>query len=193
MLRGAKGKVYARQIPFDLERRYDEALFHVFDQYEKTGKRLPKAEFVGTYTNCQDSPLLGFPLGFAYGLQYNYRTLGKCYINIESAIISIDLVLNQIFDIFLPWKWAAITVNFQKLIDICSALYSNCQFQELFEQFSMIFTAEGFLALCTRTIMGLGSELPLYITKYILSAETSSCIKGESMARIFTILLNWNI
>ena len=58
--------------------------------------------------------------------------MGKCYLNIEAIIIAIDNVINQLFNIFLPWKWAEMSVAFQKLIDVTSALYSNCEVQELF-------------------------------------------------------------
>ena len=57
----------------------------------------------------------------------------------------------------------------------------------------MIFTYEGMAGLMIRTFMGLGSELPLYYSKFTMSGEDKFCIKGESIAKILSIIVDWSI
>ena len=44
-----------------------------------------------------------------------------------------------------------------------------------------------------RTFMGLGSEIPLYYSKYLLSPEDKYCIKGESLGKIASIVMDYSI
>ena len=93
--------------------------------------------------------------------------------------------------IFLPWEWAQISLAFQTLTDLLSALYVNCEMQELFNQLAKILTYEGLTALVTRTAMGLQAELPLYYTKY--EAATNTCVKGESLGKTISIIFDYSI
>jgi hypothetical protein len=57
MFKDRKGQPYITYLPYDMDRRYDEALFKVMDQTERTGKRLPRTSHdqdgsAGKYVDC---------------------------------------------------------------------------------------------------------------------------------------------
>ena len=83
-----KGVPQVKYIPVDLDRRYDEATFKVYDHARRMGHRIPKVTTNGQ-AQCIDTPLMGEALGFAFGLQYDFRKQGKCYINIETSLLAL--------------------------------------------------------------------------------------------------------
>ena len=114
-----------KYFPLDLDRRYDEAVFKVYDHALRMGHRIPKANVNGQ-SDCLDTPLLGYALGFAFGLQYDFRKQGKCYLNIESSLLALYALYEMIFLIFFPWEWAQLAIAFESFISIVSSLYNNC-------------------------------------------------------------------
>jgi hypothetical protein len=65
--------------------------------------------------------------------------------------------------------------------------------QVVFTKLGGFLTYEGFSGMLMRTVMGLGKEIPFYYTKYLLSDEDSYCVKGESMGKIWSIILDYSI
>ena len=88
-LKDRNGKPWVKYVPYDLDRRYDEALFKVYEQRTKLGLKIPKMTVNGQ-VECVSTPLFGMLLGFAFGLQYNHKTQGKCYTNMEASVIALD-------------------------------------------------------------------------------------------------------
>lgn len=66
-----------------------------------------------------------------------------------------------------------------------------CQFQEVLAQATALLTKEGMSGLMTRTSMGLQADIPFYYSKYTLSDK--ECIKGESLGKLFQILLDYTM
>ena len=185
-----EGKPWTKYVPYDLERRYDEATFKVYDRRLKIGARIPKAAMDGTL-QCLDTPVMGYMLGFVYGLQYNWRDQGKCFSNFESSIIALDNIYQMLFLVFVPWEWAQLSLAMQDFIDVSSALYINCEGQEAMARLSELLTYEGILGLFTRTLMGLNGEVPFYFEK--INKATETCIQGESLAKLVKILMDYTI
>ena len=63
--------------------------------------------------------------------------------------------------------------------------------QEFFNQIAKMLTYEGIASLVTRTGMGLQAEIPVYYSKYMLSQNT--CIKGESLGKLVSIIFDYSI
>ena len=93
--------------------------------------------------------------------------------------------------VFLPWEWSKISLAAQTFVDLLSALYVNCQMQEFFATIGKFLTYEGIVALATRVGMSLQAELPLYYTKY--SGATNTCIKGESLGKMVSLIFDYSI
>ena len=66
-LKDRDGKTWVKYVPYDLDRRYDEALFKVYEQRTKLGLKIPKMTVNGQ-VECVSTPLFGMLLGFAFGL-----------------------------------------------------------------------------------------------------------------------------
>ena len=77
------GEKLYKVIPEDLERRYDEAIYNMYetrDVYKMKGPvKLPLEAVANGQTDCFDSLPWGYILGFTYGLQYDWKTKGQCY------------------------------------------------------------------------------------------------------------------
>lgn len=189
-LRDRNGNKFVKYIPFDLDRRYDEASYNVYDRRLKHGLMIPR-QSAGGQDECMDTPLFGTLLGFAYGLQYNRKVKGVCYENIETSILALDSIVSMLYLVFLPWEWSSLMLAFQDFVDVSSALYSRCQMQELLAQFTMLLTYEGFGGLLTRTYFALQGEIPYLYTK--MKRTTRTCIKGESMGKIAQIIFDYSI
>ena len=85
------GKPWVKYVPHDMERRYDEAMFQVYDTRLRRGYMIPKLGANGQL-ECIPTPVIGLALGFAMGLQYDWRKQGQCYTNIESIFIQLDTI-----------------------------------------------------------------------------------------------------
>ena len=188
--RDRNGKKFVKVIPFDLDRRYDEAAYNVYDRRLKKGYMIPKQSAIAQ-DQCMDTPLFGTLLGFAYGLQYNRKVRGVCYESIETSIMALDLLVQEFYLFFLPWEWGTLMITLQDFVDVTSALYSKCQIQEFLGQATTLLTFEGFGGLITRTYFALQGEIPLLYTKMTLSTRT--CIKGESAGKIAQIIFDYSI
>ena len=64
------GKPYIKKTTYDMERRYDEATFRIYERSHKMG-HIPLRIGENDPDDCIDSSFWGFMLGSAYGLQYN--------------------------------------------------------------------------------------------------------------------------
>ena len=91
------GKPLIKEIPEDLFRRYELASYRVYDTRLRMGYKIPKAGVAGQLQCVEpDSEedfllvLTALLLGFAYGLQYNHKTKGPCFTNIQDSVISLD-------------------------------------------------------------------------------------------------------
>lgn len=100
-LRDRNGNKFVKVIPFDLDRRYDEASYNVYDRRLKLGMKIPRQSAAGQ-EECIDTPLFGTLLGFAYGLQYNRKAKGVCYENIETSVMALDAIFSMFYYVFLP-------------------------------------------------------------------------------------------
>ena len=184
-------------LPADLYRTYDEAQTRVLRMRKEEGFHNPKRQQnnIGSRDSCQSSPEqafnFGLLLGFAYGLQYDTKVPGKCFNNLEFTIIALDEVIQLWWLILLPEKTPKVILAFQDFIDLVSALYGNCQVQVFFETVEAILTWQGITGLLTRTIGGLQSELPFYITKATYS--TDDCVVGESYGKIVQLIFSYSI
>ena len=110
----------------DIERRYDEAVFRIYQNANRRGHTIPMAGSDGQLA-CIDTPLLGFILGFAYGLQYDWRQQGPCYTVISDTLLSLFGIYELLHLIFFPWEWARFGVAGQNFIDVGSTLYAKCE------------------------------------------------------------------
>ena len=153
-LKDKNGKPFKKHIPEDLERRYDEAVFNVYDRRLRLGWKIPKATANGL-DECQSDSIFGVLLGFAYGLQYDRKTVGECYSNIESSLLALNSLVEYFYLVFLPWEWGTLSLVFTEFVTVSSALYSKCQMQEILQQAAQLLTYEGFSGLIVRTQMGL--------------------------------------
>ena len=189
-LRDRNGNKFQKVIPFDLDRRYDEAAFNVYDRRLRKGFMIPRQSAV-EQDECMDTPLFGTILGFAYGLQYNRKVRGVCYEDIETSIMALDTLVQEFYLVFLPWEWGTLMITLQDFVDVASALYSKCQIQEFLGQMTMLLTYEGFGGLITRTYFALQSEIPLLYEKSVDTTRT--CIKGESYGKIAQIVFDYSI
>lgn len=176
------GKRFKKVIPEDMARRYDEATFNVYHRRLTRGFEIPRQTALGQ-DQCISDSIFGIILGFAYGLQYNRKVVGECYANIETSLLALNSLIQFFYLVFLPWEWGTLTLAFDEFITVSSALYGNCQMQEIFNQLASMLSYEGFSGLIVRTNMGLQKELPYYYTKGSLT--TKSCIRGESYGRMF--------
>lgn len=101
----ATGQKYQFVIPEDMDRRYDEAYFNSFERRVQLGYHIPKATAGGSGLKCKDTPLFGYGLGFVYGLQFDRKVKGKCYQNLESAILALDTIFQMAWMLLLPWEF----------------------------------------------------------------------------------------
>ena len=189
-LHDKNGNKFRKVIPFDLDRRYDEAAFNVYDRRLKKGYHIPK-QSAAAQDECMDTPLFGTLLGLAYGLQYNRKSRGTCYENIETSVMSLDTLVQEFYLVFLPWEWGTLMITLQDFVDVTSALYSRCQVQEFLGQLTMLLTYEGFAGLLTRTYFALQSDIPFLYTK--AEQTTRTCIKGEAYGKIAQIIFDYSI
>ena len=112
-------------------RRYDEATFKVYLRRIENGFHIPKATVTDDPEACVSDSIFGILLGFAYGLQYNKKTVGACYSNIETSLLAMNSILQFMYLIFLPWEWSKLVLAINEFITVTSALYGNCQMQEI--------------------------------------------------------------
>ena len=70
MPRDRNGNKFVKTIPYDLDRRYDEAAFNVYERRVRLGYKIPRAG-LGDVDECLENSFTGIALGFAYGLQYD--------------------------------------------------------------------------------------------------------------------------
>ena len=115
-----------KYVPIDLDRRYDEAVFRVYQNAIRRGHSIPRASASGEL-KCIDTPLLGFILGFAYGLQYDWRQQGACYTVISDSLLALFGIYELLHLIFIPWEWARLNVASQNFIEVGSTLYAKCE------------------------------------------------------------------
>jgi hypothetical protein len=190
MLRDKNGNKFVKTIPYDLDRRYDEAAFNVYERRVRMGFKIPRAG-LGDTDECLENSLTGTFLGFAYGLQYDRNQKGICFDTMETAIEALDTIISMMYLVFLPWEWASLGLATNDFIDVFSSIYARCQIQEFLGQFASMMTFEGLAGLTSRTVLGAQSELPYYITK---ATETEqNCIKGEMYGKILQMVLDYCI
>lgn len=185
------GKPYIMVLPADLYRNYDEAYINVLHMRKEEGFRIPKRQSTaGGDETCEDTPL-GLLLGFAFGLQYDTKTPGECYNNLETSILALDSILQLWWLVLLPEKAPKVLLAGQDFITVTSSLYGTCQIQVFFQTVSDMLSQQGMTGLFSRTIGGLQSELPFYATKSQYAA--SPCIRGESLGRIVQLIFAYSI
>tara|TARA_B110000285_G_C14925581_1_gene514835 strand:- start:47 stop:748 length:702 start_codon:yes stop_codon:yes gene_type:complete len=190
MPRDRNGNKFVKTIPYDLDRRYDEAAFNVYERRVRLGYKIPRAG-LGDVDECLDNNFTGTALGFAYGLQYDRNQKGQCFENLETAIEALDTIMSMIFLIFLPMNWADLGLAINDFVDIVSSLYAMCQVQDLLATFATIMTFEGFSGLLSRTALGAQAELPYYLTK--ADNTDQNCIFGEMWGKFFQMVLDYSI
>ena len=130
MLRDRNGNKFVKTIPYDLDRRYDEASFNVYERRVRRGFKIPRAG-LGDVDECLENSLTGTMLGFAYGLQYDRNQKGVCFDTIETFIEAMDTILSMFYLIFLPFEWADLGLAINDFVDVASSLYAKCQMQNL--------------------------------------------------------------
>ena len=122
LLAKREGKPFKPTLPYDHDRRYDNAIFQIHDHQNRKQVRGPlfatvdptKRGSAGPYTTCvddEDNSLLSWMLGFAYGLQYDYRKDGKCVINLSNSLTAFTLIFDELILILFPEKWAQLTLE----------------------------------------------------------------------------------
>merc|ERR1712178_156370 len=126
MPKDRNGKPFVKEIPYDLDRRYDEAAFNVYERRVRLGYKIPRAG-LGDVDECLENSFTGIALGFAYGLQYDRNQKGVCFENLETAITAFDTIMSMVFLIFLPMNWADLGLAINDFVDIASSLYAMCQ------------------------------------------------------------------
>ena len=178
-----------KQLPEDFHRRYDETTHKIYSRHLKRTGHVSAAKSLAA--KCKDGDLFSFLLGFVFGLQYDHKQYGECYLNLRTAIVGLETVWAQMYMIFLPDLWGNFMISGQELIDISSQLYGNCQVQQFFVVAPTFLTYEGLSGLFTRTTVGMTYEVPLYYTKF--STATDQCIVGESAGKLAQLVLNYNI
>merc|ERR1712070_572056 len=103
---------------------------------KKEGFHIPKRQGnVRSRESCMDTELFGEFLGFAYGLQYDTKTPGECYNNLETSILALDTIVQLWWLILLPEKTPKVILALQDLTTVLSNLYGNCQIQVFIETF----------------------------------------------------------
>ena len=117
------GEPLYHQIPEDLYRRYDEATISVHERRYKAGKKIVSIplregreegllkEVVNGQTDCYDTVEFGYLLGFAYGLQYNYKVKGTCYLGIETVLAASEDLLDALPSLLNPTESAKVMLQ----------------------------------------------------------------------------------
>jgi hypothetical protein len=126
MLRDRNGNKFVKTIPYDLDRRYDEASFNVYERRVRLGYKIPRAG-LGEVDECLDNSFTGTALGMAYGLQYDRNQKGVCFDNIETFIEALDSIMSMFYLVFLPFEWADLGLAVKDFVDVGSSLYAKCQ------------------------------------------------------------------
>ena len=175
-----------KKLPDDHWRKYDEACMFV-------NKRIQAKGYVGTTDYLQDAcrqNLMGYLLGFIWGLQYSHDHPTECFTNIEYTLLSLDDVVGSLYYAFLPDQWGYAMISWTNLVDLTSSLYGNCQIQQFLAMAPTFLTYEGLSALSTRTTAGLQAEIPLFYTKM---QSSNQCTSGEAAGKLSQLILSWNI
>ena len=106
------GEKLYKEIPEDLDRRYDEAVSTMLETREKYGikgpRKLPLKEIANGQDSCFDSLPWGYILGFTYGLQYDWKTKGQCYNGIEDFNLAIDVLADLLPSLLIPTEAAKV-------------------------------------------------------------------------------------
>lgn len=66
------------------------------------GYRTPKRAVRSGQLGCEDSNVFAIFLGFVYGLQYDTKTTGECFNNLETSILAMDTLYQMLWLILLP-------------------------------------------------------------------------------------------
>ena len=66
------------------------------------GYRTPKRAVRSGELGCEDSNVFAVFLGFVYGLQYDTKTTGECFNNLETSILAMDTLYQMLWLILLP-------------------------------------------------------------------------------------------
>ena len=112
-------------LPPDHWRKYDEAVMNV-------NKDIARRGYVGAGSYLEDAcrqNMIGYLLGFIWGIQYSHDAPTECFTNIEFTLLQLDTVFAQMYYVLMPEQWGRSVVSFQNLIDLLSSLYGNCQIQ----------------------------------------------------------------
>lgn len=116
----------AKHIPHSLARDYDEALLRQYHRERALGQA---GQVSGGSWRCKGDDFFGLYLGFVWGLQYDKNAPGVCYSNLRSTIRALNLLIQNLYLIFLPDQWAKLAMSGQDILTLGSALYANCQIQ----------------------------------------------------------------
>ena len=126
--------------------------------------------------------MIGYLLGFIWGIQYSHDAPTECFTNIEFTLLQLDTVFAELYYVLMPDQWGSSVVSFQNLIDLLSSLYGNCQIQQFLAMAPTFVTYEGLTALVTRTLAGLQAEIPLFYTK--MTEASDRCVRGEAAGKM---------
>ena len=128
------GKPYIVTLPDDMWRNYDEAVVNMYHMRLSEGLGVPRLKQSGSEGpgGCVGDSYIGLLRGFAFGLQYDNKTPGKCYLNLDNSILAIDQLSRLFILVFLPEKTPKVILATQDMVTVLSTLYGNCQIQVLF-------------------------------------------------------------
>jgi hypothetical protein len=184
------GKQFIKKTTYDMERRYDEATFRIYERSHKMG-HTPLRIGENDPDACIDTSFWGFMLGIAYGLQYNPKQKGECYGSVETTVTNLEQLWLMSYYVFLPTEWAKLQLATQDLTDVTSAFYSKCELQQAFKHITEMLSYEGLIALSVRVTSGITGEIPFYFTKF--SESDRQCIQGQSAGKLAQILADYSI
>lgn len=70
------------------------------------GLQVPKLKQAGSEGpgGCVGDSIYGFLRGYAFGLQYDNKTPGKCYLNLDSSILALEAISQLFYLVLLPEK-----------------------------------------------------------------------------------------
>ena len=98
-----------KHLPEDFHRRYDETTHRIYSRHLKRTGHVSAAKSLAN--SCKAGGLFSFMLGFVYGLQYDTKSYGECYMNLRTAIVGLETVWATMYMIFLPDLWGNFMIS----------------------------------------------------------------------------------
>lgn len=74
-----------------IDHQFELAQKSMYERRAKLGLYIPKA---GSSPDESMTGILGYTLGFAYGLQYDPKTPGICYTSLESTVLELGTIVD---------------------------------------------------------------------------------------------------